>query len=403
MKKINKVILGTIAWAAIITLSSWTSLAMYWNGWGQWNWFGKTLSQEQRAEMQSMSQEERQEYMQKLKEENWYKWKGKWQWNWKSKSNWKWAKQSWHNHSPADLLKWVALQDLSDEEKEMLYYGYSEELLAHDMYMHFYDLYGVETFKNIANSEYQHMNAVKTLLERYDLEIPSDYGELSDEFDVLKAEGEEGLQKALEVWVKIEILDIDDIADTIKTSDNDDFKIIFTNIWWASFNHLRGFLNWLKNNGLSTDIDYSNYLSEDEVNTKWGALKTKMAEKVQAEWVDLPKQASPEYIKETCDKEETNKNKWQNRSSEVNKGKQWEKKSNYNSSIKDEYKKKYSTVVSQMSDEKLETLLEKIDILLEKINTWNYSENTKSKYNSILFALKELAIENIDEEELGTW
>jgi hypothetical protein len=32
------------------------------------------------------------------------------------------------------------------------------------------------------------------------------------------------------VGVKIEILDIDDITKTIKSTDNDDIKIVFTNI-----------------------------------------------------------------------------------------------------------------------------------------------------------------------------
>jgi len=55
----------------------------------------------------------------------------------------------------------------------MLYYGYSEESLAHDMYMYFYELYGVETFKNIADSEAEHKTAVKSLLDRYGLEVPT--------------------------------------------------------------------------------------------------------------------------------------------------------------------------------------------------------------------------------------
>lgn len=35
------------------------------------------------------------------------------------------------------------------------------------------------------------------------------------------------------------MLDIEDIAKAIKTSDNDDLKLIFTNIGGASYNHLR--------------------------------------------------------------------------------------------------------------------------------------------------------------------
>lgn len=134
------------------------------------------------------------------------------------------------DHNPADMLVGVPLQDLSEDEKNDLLYSYSEETLAYDMYMYFYELYGQQTFLNIANSESEHQAAVKALLDRYGLETPTDYGELSDEFEALKAEGEQGLKQALEVGVKIEMLDIEDIADTILSTDNDDMKIIFTNI-----------------------------------------------------------------------------------------------------------------------------------------------------------------------------
>ncbi|USN59292.1 MAG: DUF2202 domain-containing protein [Candidatus Peribacteria bacterium] len=203
------------------------------------------------------------------------------------------------------MLVGVPLQDLSEAEKEMLYYGYSEELLAHDMYLYFYELYGTPTFKNIADSEQEHMTAVKTLLDRYELDIPTDYGELTDEFAALKAEGEESLLKALEVGVKIELLDIEDIAQTIRTTDNDDFRIIFTNIGGASYNHLRGFLTAINNAGLETEIDYSDYITDEEVATKGGSLKSKMAEKLEAEGMVLPEKASTTYIQENCANEES--------------------------------------------------------------------------------------------------
>jgi hypothetical protein len=128
---------------------------------------------------------------------------------------------------------------LSDAEKQELYYGYSEEKLAHDLYTYFYSLYGTQTFQNIANSESQHMTAVKTLLDRYSLATPTDYGTLQSTFDSLRVEGEKSLQSALEVGLKVEMLDIEDIKDTIKTTDNDDLKIVFTNIGGASYNHMR--------------------------------------------------------------------------------------------------------------------------------------------------------------------
>jgi len=332
-------------------------------------------------------------------------WNGMWNWNWQHMWNWSMQNsQSKSAHNPSDLLVWVETQELSEAEKEMLYYGYSEESLAHDMYMYFYELYGVQTFKNIADSEAEHKTAVKSLLDRYGLEVPTWYGELSDEFDALKAEGSISLLKALEVWVKIEMLDIEDIAETIKTTDNTDFKIIFTNIGWASYNHLRWFLSAINNNGLTTTIDYSEYLTSLEVNTKWGTLKYKMAEKLESEWVTLPLQASSNSIKENCAKEEANQNQWQSqwngqwmwKNNWVN----WANNSNFNS-LKNKYKNtietKYSKTLSKMNNAELTNLVSKIDLLSKEIQTKNYTTSTKQNYNAILSVLRDLAFEKISE------
>ena len=332
-------------------------------------------------------------------------WNGMWNWNWQHMWNWSIQNSQWKlSHNPSNLLLWVETQELSEAEKEMLYYGYSEESLAHDMYMYFYELYGVQTFKNIADSEAEHKTAVKSLLDRYALEVPTWYGELSDEFDALKAEWSISLLKALEVWVKIEMLDIEDIAETIKTTDNTDFKIIFTNIGWASYNHLRWFLSAINNNGLTTTIDYSEYLTSLEVNTKWGTLKYKMAEKLESEWVTLPLQASSNSIKENCAKEEANQNQWQSqwngqwmwKNNWVN----WANNSNFNS-LKNKYKNtietKYSKTLLKMNNAELTNLVSKIDLLSKEIQTKNYTTSTKQNYNAILSVLRDLAFEKISE------
>ena len=74
------------------------------------------------------------------------------------------------------------------------------------------------------------MEAVEVLLDRYELDAPTGYGDLQSTYDTLIAEGKLGLKEALEVGLQIEILDIEDIDDAILNTDNDDFKIVFTNI-----------------------------------------------------------------------------------------------------------------------------------------------------------------------------
>lgn len=189
------------------------------------------------------------------------------------------------------MVQNVAPSNLSDQEKLDLAYQYSEEMVARDAYAYFATLYDTQAFRNIADSEQQHMDAVKVLLDRYNLPVPTTYGELETTFAILKAEGEKGLKEALEVGIKIEILDIKDIVDTIKTTDNDDLKIVFANIGGASYNHMRGFIKALEVNGLTTTIDYSDYLSQTDLDTR-GSLKAKLSDKLTSEWVTLPAQAS---------------------------------------------------------------------------------------------------------------
>lgn len=133
-------------------------------------------------------------------------------------------------HAPADHIANVAASPLTEDEKRLVSYQYSEEMLARDAYVHFFKLYGDQTFQNIAESEQKHMDAVKTLLDRYSIAVPTGYGELQSTFDSLKAEGEKGKKEALEVGLKIEMLDIEDMVKAVKATDNDDVKIVFANI-----------------------------------------------------------------------------------------------------------------------------------------------------------------------------
>ena len=358
--KTNKILVAGLATTIILGLSITSSYAYSWNG----GWYGKS----------------------------------DWQWIHQWEGQWKWQHEKWNKqeHNPSKMIESVEIQDVNAIEIDLLEKQYEGEMMANELYTSFYEKYWVETFKNIADSEAKHMEAIQVLLDRYGIETPTNYDHIQSLYEHLKVKWELSLKDALEVWVSIEKVDIDDIITAIKSTDNDDIKIILTNIGWASYNHMRGFVKALNNNNLTTDIDYSDYLSEDDINTKW-PIKVKLAEKLESEWVELPEQASSQYINEKCAKEQANKNK----SEQVNKWKQWQNKSNYNSSEKNQYKVKYGTVISKMSDDKLNTLIEKIDILSEKINDWNYSSTTKQKYNSILSALRELAVENLDENEMN--
>ena len=77
-------------------------------------------------------------------------------------------------------------------------------------------------------------------------------------------------------------------------------------------------------------------------------------------------------------------------------------KQNYdiNVSLKNQYKKtyqvKYGSMIAAMDDDNLETLIEKIDTLSLKVNSGEYSYSVQTKYNAMLLALREIAVENLN-------
>ena len=73
----------------------------------------------------------------------------------------------------SDSLVLIDKSDLSDLEKAGLVYMREEEKLAHDVYVVLFGKFGQTSFDNISKSEQTHTEAVKSLLERYNLEDPS--------------------------------------------------------------------------------------------------------------------------------------------------------------------------------------------------------------------------------------
>lgn len=316
---------------------------------------------------------------------------GKWQWQWQNKSN-----LSGQEKNSAACIENIAKQDLSNIEIELLKKQYEEEMMANELYTSFYKMYGIETFKKIADSEAKHMEAVKVLLDRYKIAVPTDYNHIKDLYNQLKTDWSKSAFDALEVWVKIEFVDIDDIVKAIKSTDNDDIKVILTNIWWGSYNHLRGFLKAIDNNWYETDLDYTPYLSKNDLNTKW-PIKYKLAEKLESEGVKLPKQVSSVEMKKqkghSWDNENYNKignqKKWKNSDnlSRIN-----TKKNSYIVILN----KQYSEKINSFSNEQSESIIVKIDALLKTIMASDKSEVTKMNNIALLNALKEILQEKID-------
>ena len=62
--------------------------------------------------------------------------------------------------------------ELSEQERDGLIYMRLEEKLARDVYITFGDLYSYTAFLNIQTSEQNHMDAMKRLIDKYNIEDP---------------------------------------------------------------------------------------------------------------------------------------------------------------------------------------------------------------------------------------
>lgn len=168
---------------------------------------------------------------------------------------------------------------LSEAEITDLRHLREEEKLARDVYRYFYDIYQKAVFSNIASAEQQHMDAVKTLLDRYGIADPvaglgpgvfadPDFQQLYDDLTAAgtPAEGEQlldALQRALHVGATIEDMDIYDIQFMVLNTSRDDLINVYQNLMKGSRNHLRSFAGLLES---LYGVDYvAQYLSQEDV------------------------------------------------------------------------------------------------------------------------------------------
>lgn len=141
-------------------------------------------------------------------------------------------------------------QDVSAEESKELLYMREEEKMAHDFYSLMYEKWGLRPFGNIKEAEARHMQAVKTLLDRYSISDPvttSEYGVFSSEkikslYDNFLRQGNFSAKDALLAAAELEEVDIVDLKKGMKESDNDDIRFVYNNLVRGSENHLRAFV-----------------------------------------------------------------------------------------------------------------------------------------------------------------
>jgi hypothetical protein len=168
----------------------------------------------------------------------------------------------------SNVLDPIPAGELSPTEIEGILYMREEEKLAHDVYLTLYERWGLPIFQNIADSEATHMQAVKTLIDRYNLEDPAagqDVGVFTNPtlqglYDQLVEEGSQSLSSALRVGAAIEEIDILDLEERIAQTDRADIQMVYENLTKGSRNHLRSFVSTLEQQ--SGEIYQPQYLSQ---------------------------------------------------------------------------------------------------------------------------------------------
>ncbi len=162
---------------------------------------------------------------------------------------------------------------LSQEVKDALAYMYSEEGLAHDVYLNIYTIQPQKQLQNIATkAEVKHIDAVNQLAQKYDLnmtqfpdtDVPYSITGIGNGsypvprvqylYDLLYDRGIQSGQDALEVGCMVEVVDVEDLDADIaaaQASNASDVVTVFEFLRDGSYNHYWAFDKGLKEMGVS--------------------------------------------------------------------------------------------------------------------------------------------------------
>ena len=156
-------------------------------------------------------------------------------------------------NNPEELA--LQSQELTEDEISGILFMREEEKLARDVYLYLYELFPLRPFLNISKSEQAHMDAIKYLIDTYELEDPVGENppgvfqneELQELYNQLISQGSAGRSAALQVGALIEEVDIIDLqAELEEHATHEDVVRVYGNLCKASENHLRAFVGVLR-------------------------------------------------------------------------------------------------------------------------------------------------------------
>ncbi len=171
--------------------------------------------------------------------------------------------------------------ELTDVEKEGIQYIYEVEKVARDVYQYFYDEWETPVLNIISGSEQTHMDILKELIDKYDLDDPAEgngYGDFSNSdlqqlYHDLIESGLSSEVDALSTAAMIEEFDIVEIKEYANNTDRDDIISAYNKLMEGSESHLRVFVAKLKDK----EVEYQpQYLSQQDYNQIIVAVTTEI-------------------------------------------------------------------------------------------------------------------------------
>lgn len=141
---------------------------------------------------------------------------------------------------------------LSEAEIASLMYMVEEEKLAMDVYNYLYELYGLQIFEKISDSELRHVSALSKIIDMYEeLEnpildnLPGEFDnlEIQELYDYLIEMGSASRYAAIQVGILIEEKDIEDITEYITITEATNLLNAYNHLLDGSTRHLESFFS----------------------------------------------------------------------------------------------------------------------------------------------------------------
>jgi len=147
---------------------------------------------------------------------------------------------------------------LTDGEKQGILFIREEEKAARDLYLSLYAQENLSIFSSIAQSEQNHMDSVKVLIDKFGLQDPvqEERGAFTNQslkslYDDLLEKGKESPEAALEAGAVFEEISILDLQRELSGTNNQDIRTVFEGLLSGSEKHLRSYVNALEDIGVS--------------------------------------------------------------------------------------------------------------------------------------------------------